>query len=177
MGGPFRDYSQITVYHPDPEYGHAFINIGFTGFIGSLTGVSATQLGISEIGVSYPDATFGTESRIGVPFIFLLRDILQYDYTLDDATNRMINTRRTCDLILGVGDGKLGYFSGYEYSYSVLNVFNPLNMEPYNQTWHPRIPNIVYWGMVCSDLLAACHSNKSRIGFAPATTTSSRSRC
>jgi len=38
-------------------------------FIGGLTGVSSTQLGISEIGVSYPDSTFGEESRFGTPFI------------------------------------------------------------------------------------------------------------
>jgi len=145
MDGPFRDFSQVTVYHPDD--GNAFANIGFTGFVGGLTGMSAAQLGISEIGVDYPDSTFGTESRIGLPFIFILRDILQFDTTVDDAINRMINARRTCDLILGVGDGKIGEFRGMEYSYSVLNVFDDQNMMPYNQTWHPRMTNVVYWGM------------------------------
>ena len=38
----------------------------------------------------------------------MLRDILQFDNTLDDAINRMANTERTCNLILGVGDGKVG---------------------------------------------------------------------
>lgn len=96
MNGPFRNYPQITVYHPNSDNGHAFANIGIMDFIGGLTGISETQLGISEIGASYPDSTFGSESRIGLPFIFLLRDILQYDYELDDAINRMINARRTC---------------------------------------------------------------------------------
>jgi len=147
MKGPFRDYNQITVYHPNSDNGHAFVNIGYTGFIGGLTGLSQTQLGISEIGVAYPDSSFGEESRIGVPFIFLLRDILQFDYTLDNAISRMATAHRTCDLILGVGDGKLGSFRGFEYSYSNLQVFDDLNMMPYNQTWHPRLTNIVYWGM------------------------------
>jgi len=152
MNGPFRDYASITIYHPDPEYGYAFANVGFAGFVGTLTGLNEVQLGVSEIGASYPDASFGSMSRIGIPFIFVLRDALQYSYTVDDATNWFVNTRRTCDLMLGVGDGKLGYFHGYEYSYSVLNVFNPLNQMPYNETnnstvWHPRIPDIVYWGM------------------------------
>eukprot|EP01090_Pellita_catalonica_P009075 TRINITY_DN20142_c0_g1_i1.p1 TRINITY_DN20142_c0_g1~~TRINITY_DN20142_c0_g1_i1.p1 ORF type:complete len:404 (+),score=67.83 TRINITY_DN20142_c0_g1_i1:125-1213(+) len=147
MQGPFRDYSQITVYHPSGEgNGHAFANVGFTGFIGGLTGVSETQLGISEIGVVYPDKTFGDQSRVGVPFIFLLRNILQFDYTVDDAISRMVNAARTCDLILGVGDGKLGEFRGFEYSYSTLKVFDDMNMQP-NETWHPRIPDTVYWGM------------------------------
>lgn len=31
-------------------------------------GVSSQRLAISEIGVSFPDDTFGEESRFGVPF-------------------------------------------------------------------------------------------------------------
>lgn len=147
MEGPFRDYSQITVYHPSEGNGHGFVNVGYTAFIGGLTGMSATKLGISEIGAAFADASFGEMSRMGVPFVFLLRDILQFDYTIDDAINRMINSRRTCDLMLGVGDGKLNEFRGFQYSYSVLNIFNDLNLKPDNSTWHPKIKDIVYWGM------------------------------
>jgi hypothetical protein len=146
MDGPFRDYPALTIYHPNQGNGNTYANIGMTGFLGGLTGVSDKQLGISEIGVSYPDASFGTESRIGYPFIFLLRDILQWDLTVDDATTRMINAKRTCDLILGVGDGKMGEFRGYQYSSSVLNVFDDENLMP-SETWHPKIKNTVYWGM------------------------------
>eukprot|EP01116_Phalansterium_solitarium_P021722 TRINITY_DN6884_c0_g5_i1.p1 TRINITY_DN6884_c0_g5~~TRINITY_DN6884_c0_g5_i1.p1 ORF type:complete len:449 (+),score=180.95 TRINITY_DN6884_c0_g5_i1:148-1494(+) len=147
MDGPFRDYSAITVYHPDEGYGNELISVGMTGFIGGLTGFSSAQLAISEIGVSYPDDTFGSESRIGLPFIFLLREILQFDLTIDDAINRMANAKRTCDLILGVGDGKMTEFRGFEYSSSVLDVIDDRNLRPYNETWHPRIPDVVYWGM------------------------------
>jgi len=63
-------------------------------------------MAVSEIGVSYPDDTFGRESRAGNPFTFLLRDVLQFDKNLDESIHRMKNTKRTCDLILGVGDGK-----------------------------------------------------------------------
>jgi len=146
MNGPFRDFSSITIYHPnDGTNNH--INIGFLGFVGGLTGISDKQLGISEIGVSYPDSTFGTESRIGIPFIFLLRDILRFDVTVDDSITRMANAKRTCDLILGVGDGKLNEFRGFAYSSSVLRVFDDKNLLPYNNTWHPRIQDVVYWGM------------------------------
>eukprot|EP01091_Cochliopodium_minus_P017099 TRINITY_DN6604_c0_g1_i1.p1 TRINITY_DN6604_c0_g1~~TRINITY_DN6604_c0_g1_i1.p1 ORF type:complete len:278 (+),score=55.58 TRINITY_DN6604_c0_g1_i1:45-878(+) len=147
MDGPFRNYASVTVYHPvNSTYGHAFSNVGFPGFIGGLTGVSEAKLGISEIGVYFSDPSFGEESRAGLPFVFLLREILQFDYTVDDAISRMVNAPRTCDLILGVGDGKLGVFRGFEYSYSTLKVFDDQNMEP-NEVWHPRIPQVVYWGM------------------------------
>jgi len=146
MNGPFQDFSGITVYHPN-DGTNAHANIGFVGFIGGLTGISSTQMGISEIGVSYPDSSFGDESRIGVPFIFLLRDILRYDRTVDDSITRMSNAKRTCDLILGVGDGKLTEFKGFGYSSSNLRIFDDKNLMPYNETWHPRIENVVYWGM------------------------------
>merc|ERR1712154_651 len=106
--------------------------------------------------MGYPDASFGSESRFGIPFPFLLRDVLHFDESVDDATKRMNDTRRTCDLILGVGCGKdgddqNGKFRGYEYSHSTLNVYDWDNLEPYNASadpqWHPRIKDIVYWGM------------------------------
>lgn len=192
MDGPFRNYPSVTVYHASAANENSFALVGMVGFIGGLTGMSDKQLGISEIGVSYPDATFGSQSRFGLPFIFLLRDILQlrlsavcfrsrltggrgsvvlltrrFDQTVDDAISRMADTQRTCDLILAVGDGnvsdvdpfvclfvfkhnrstQLGEVRGFQYSDSVLNVFDDRNMRPTNDTWHFRIPEMVYWGM------------------------------
>ena len=76
--GPFKDYPAVVVYHPK-DLGHPFANVGFLGWIGALTGQSSKKLAISEIGVAFPDSTFGKESRVGIPFTFLLRDILQFD--------------------------------------------------------------------------------------------------
>lgn len=146
MKGPFRNYASITVYHPN-DGTNAHLLIGMAGFIGGLTGVSDKQLGISEIGVSYPDASFGAESRFGIPFIFLLRDILRFDVTVDDSISRMANAKRTCDLILGVGDGKLGEFRGFAYGSETFKVMDDQNMLPDAPTWHPRIKHVVYWGM------------------------------
>jgi isopenicillin-N N-acyltransferase-like protein len=77
----------------------------------------------------------------------MLRDILQFDHTIDDAISRMADQTRTCDLILGVGDGNLAYVRGIQYSYSVVNVMDDLNMRPANSTWHFRVPETVYFGM------------------------------
>lgn len=38
---------------------------------------------------------------------YLLRDILQFDESLQKAMDRISSAHRTCDLILGVGDGKV----------------------------------------------------------------------
>jgi len=143
--GPFKDYPLMTVYHPAD--GQAFVMVGYVGFIGALSGMSSAQMGIDEIGVSFPDATFGHESYIGTPFIFLLRDILQFDQSLNASIERICTARRTCDLILGVGDAKIPTMRSFEYSAETCYVMSDTNLEPFNETWHPRIPEIVYHGM------------------------------
>eukprot|EP01062_Namystynia_karyoxenos_P002932 TRINITY_DN11021_c0_g1_i1.p1 TRINITY_DN11021_c0_g1~~TRINITY_DN11021_c0_g1_i1.p1 ORF type:complete len:449 (+),score=172.38 TRINITY_DN11021_c0_g1_i1:78-1424(+) len=148
MSPPIVDNPILVVYHtPNSTY----VTAGVVGLVGALTGVSDKQMGISEIGVSFPDDTFGKQSRIGVPFIFLLRDILHKDRTLENAIERMQTAKRTCDLILGVGDGKKGAgggkgFRGFQYSSSVCNVIDDTNLAP-KADWHAPIDNIVYWGM------------------------------
>jgi isopenicillin-N N-acyltransferase like protein len=77
----------------------------------------------------------------------VLRDVLQFDSSLDESIKRMQSTRRTCNLILGVGSGKDGQFRGFQYSHSHANVIAPDNLKPVNSTWHEAIPDVVYWGM------------------------------
>jgi isopenicillin-N N-acyltransferase-like protein len=157
--GPYKDHALIVVYHADNvnNYPNSFINVGFVGWVGSISGMSSNQVAISEIGVSFPDDTFGNEDPFGIPFVFLLRDVLQYDATLDDALNRMMNAQRTVHLILGVGDGKIESFRSIQYSHSIMRIMDDQNMMPYNTTWHPRIKDIVYYGMdwICPGYNAA----------------------
>ena len=63
-------------------------------------------MAVSEIGVSYPDETFGKESRFGNVFTYLLRDLMHFDQNLTESIERLKNAKRTCDLLFGVGDGK-----------------------------------------------------------------------
>ena len=110
--------------------------------------MSSVPLGLSEIGVAFSDASFGNETYLapGYPFGYLIRDVLQFDSSLDDAINRITNAKRTCDLILGVGDGNANKFRGFQYSPHVANVIDDENLAPV-ANWHPKIENVVYWGM------------------------------
>ena len=156
-GGPFIDHPAVIVYHKsdqgdDPLAAiNTFANVGFTGWVGAITGVSEKPMAISEIGVSNPDKSFQTEHTAGQPFPFMLREILQYDTSVDAAVARLSTTNRTCNLILGVGDGQPAAsalpFRGFQSSGSVLNVFDDKNMTPHNDSWHQRITDVVYWGM------------------------------
>jgi len=149
----FRNASAVLIEHPtgdESQGSHAFASVGFIGWLGALTGYSSANLGISEIGIAFPDATFGKESSEGVPFTFLLRSILESDMTLDAANHRIKTANRTCNLVLAVGDGKQPgpeSFRAYEYSASVAINMTDYNMAPNNDTWHPKMTDVAYLGM------------------------------
>jgi isopenicillin-N N-acyltransferase-like protein len=119
VDGPFKEFHELTVYHNHDDTENTFLNIGWTGWVGSITGVNDKQLSIHEIGASFPDPSFGNESSIGIPFTYILRDILQFDKTRAEGNHRLATANRTCNLILGVGDGKEKRFNSVEYSHDV----------------------------------------------------------
>jgi len=150
--GPFRDYPQVTVYHPSE--GHAYAQVGWPGNVGTLSGFSDQQLAISEIGVTYPDDSFGQgtedtppEKVHGEPWMFILRDVLQYSDSLESGIQRITEANRTCNLIIGLGDGEENMVNGIEFSGYVAVPYNDETLLPFNETWHPKIEDVVYNGM------------------------------
>jgi hypothetical protein len=147
IDGPFKNYPELTVYHPqDGSTENTFVNIGWTGWVGSISGVNDAQMSIHEIGVSFPDDSFGNESSSGVPFTHVLRDILQFDHTQMDGLSRLASSHRTCDLIMGVGGGKDQKFNSVEYSASICRFISDTDFIPVAD-WHPPLENVVYHGM------------------------------
>ena len=59
----------------------------------------------------------------------------------------MQDSNRTCNLIVGIGDGKAEMVNGIQYSGYVANPYWDVNQLPVNDTWHPKIDNMVYNGM------------------------------
>lgn len=64
----------VLVYHPNQGDGHAFASFSWAGFIGTISGYSSAHVGVCEkVWAGYN----GTLARVGVPWHFLLRDIMQ----------------------------------------------------------------------------------------------------
>ena len=131
----------IVIYVPDE--GNIFANIGYAGVIGSFSGINKKQLAISEIG---DDRSTDVITYQGIPFTCLLRDVLQFDKSLGEATKRIKNAKRTTRLLYGIGDGKSGQLLGFRTSSTRCNTYSPENLEPVTKS-HKRISDIVYWGM------------------------------
>jgi len=134
--GPFQKYPQLLVYHP--EDGHNFTVLGWAGFIGALTGFSSAPMGLSQkLWYNYN----GTMNREGIPFHYLLRDILQFDSDIDSAITRIANAERTCSIFIGLGDYS-NRFKIIEYSYQHVEVWDDHNFPAYKG--HPLLAGAVY---------------------------------
>lgn len=81
-------HAAIFVYHPRGK--QSFINIGWVGFIGVLSGVNERGISVSEIG-----AETVNRSLEGVPMPFLLRRVLEESENLDQAVAVIQTARRT----------------------------------------------------------------------------------
>lgn len=135
---PLTNYSALIVYHPTDGNGHDFAVLGWTGFVGAITGYSHI-MGVSEkVWAGYNE----TSSRAGIPFHFLLRDIVQYDRSLTDALNRMVNAERTCAIFVGIGAQHDGQFRAVEYSHPSVYAFDDVNY-PTNAV-HPLMEGLVF---------------------------------
>jgi len=120
-------------------------------------------MSIHEIGVGDPDETFGEESTKGIPFTFVLRDILQFDKCQLDGVSRLAGAHRTCNLILGVGGGRERRFNSVQYSYSVCNIISDENFRPV-APWHAKLESMVYFGMdwICPGYNQAMHDQLAK---------------
>ena len=87
------------MYHPDE--GNTYASFTFPGFIGAITGISSAGVALSQKAWVNVETDKATRSRIGYPTGFLLRDILQYSPTKEDAIVRAFSVRRTNAIFLG----------------------------------------------------------------------------
>jgi hypothetical protein len=136
--GPFQQFPVVLVYHPNEGNGHPFSILTWAGFIGGLTGYSSAPMGLSQkVWVHYNQ----TQNRLGTPFHFVLRDILQYDPDIVHALQRIENAARTCSIFVGLGD-YTNTFVALEYSYEEVVIWDEKTQPVYMN--HPYIKNVVY---------------------------------
>jgi hypothetical protein len=156
---PLQQWPAVYVYHPT-QGGNDFTFVSWVGFIGAITGFSDKRMSICE---KVWDHYKGPKPRDGMPWHFLLRDILQFDETKQAAISRIENANRTCSIFVGLSDNT-GTFDVLEYSYAEVNVFNNSSPMPgipvFNDVQyvdkhtqpssHPCLPSLIkeYYGNI-----------------------------
>ena len=81
-------FAVVFVVHPDGK--RAFVNAGWAGFIGVLTGVNDARLSVGQVGAETVDATFQ-----GEPMAFLMRGVLETAGTVEEAAAIVTAAPRT----------------------------------------------------------------------------------
>jgi hypothetical protein len=95
----YHNYALLIVAHPQGK--HAFINVGYTGFVGSVTGMNDQQVSFGEMGGR------GEGLWDGMPMAFLMRKGLEEAKTLDDGVRIFRDTKRTCEYYYVISDAKI----------------------------------------------------------------------
>ena len=75
--------------------------------------------------VTFPDSTFRFDQELpdeGMPFVFLLRQMLEQQSTSSELAMALRDAKRTRNLILGVADGNGPWFNSVQYRYIISTI-------------------------------------------------------
>ena len=89
-----------TTFLIHPEGLHGFANVGYAGFIGSVSGMNTQQISLGEMGGR------GEGNWDGVPMATLMRRALEECGTLDEVMELWKTSPRTCEYYYVFADGK-----------------------------------------------------------------------
>ena len=116
IGTGVQQFAVVFVVRPDGK--RAFVNIGWAGMIGVLTGVNEAQLSIGQVGAETMDADFR-----GEPMVFLMRRILEEADDVEAAARLMREATRTVGVNYVVADAKARRALAIETTRSHVRVF------------------------------------------------------
>ncbi len=88
----------VMVYQPDR--GNAWVNVGYAGFIGSVTAMNEKKVAIGEMGGR------GEGHWDGKPMAELVREVMEKADTLEQAVDIMRRSPRTCEYYYVISDAK-----------------------------------------------------------------------
>lgn len=83
-----------------PDQGHAWVNISYSGFVGSVTAMNEKKIAIGEMGGR------GEGNWDGKPMAQLVREVMEKASTLEEAVDIMRQSPRTCEYYYVISDGK-----------------------------------------------------------------------
>jgi hypothetical protein len=107
-GTDWRLQEHAVLIVTEPEGRHAFANVSYAGFIGSVTGMNEKHVSIGEMGGG------GLGYFLGTPMSFLVRRVLEEAESLSEAVAVFRDARRTCEYFYVIADGNSGQAVGME---------------------------------------------------------------
>lgn len=102
-----------------PDNGVPFVSVSYAGFVGVVSGMNMQKISIGEIGGQ------GYGDWDGMPMSLMLRQVLQYAKSLEEATEIFAMFKRTCEYYYVVTDGKTNKSAGYYATPNQLQLIYP----------------------------------------------------
>ncbi|MCO6431612.1 MAG: hypothetical protein J5J00_12185 [Deltaproteobacteria bacterium] len=147
-----HQFPLIAVNRPDK--GHAYVNIGWAGFLGAISGMNEEGITLGEMGYGSPP----NESLSGKPMPFLLRDVLAYTSNLSEVRQIIESSVGTSSFVYLMSDGKTGEAEMYVRDRDRMLVFEPGTEISDGSDHYPAINNTVYGGKY-ADRMNKCLSD------------------
>jgi outer membrane lipoprotein-sorting protein len=113
-----------------PDRGNAWVNVGYAGFIGSVTAMNEKHVAIGEMGGR------GQGRWYGKPMAELVREVMEKANTLDEAVEIMRKGPRTCEYYFVISDAKSNRAVGIAATPDTFETISP------GQS-HPLLPHAV----------------------------------
>ena len=113
-----------------PDQGNAWVNLGYAGFVGSVTAMNERHIAIGERGGR------GEGNWDGTPMAQLMRDVMEQADTVDEAVEIMRRAKRTCEYYYVISDAKAGRAVGIK---ATPDVFETI----WSGESHPQLPSPV----------------------------------
>lgn len=101
MKGVGLEPNAVVIIHR-PEVGHAWANVGYAGFVGSVTAMNERHISIGEMGGR------GEGQWDGKPMAQLVREVMEKASTLEEAVAIFRDSPRTCEYYYVIADGRSG---------------------------------------------------------------------
>jgi isopenicillin-N N-acyltransferase-like protein len=119
-----------TVIVVQPDEGNAWVNLGYAGFLGTVTAMNEKQIAIGEMGGR------GEGKWDGKPMAQLMREVMEKASTIDEAVEIMRASPRTCEYYYVISDGKTKRAVGIAAT-----------PETFETIWagstHPKLPHAI----------------------------------
>ena len=119
-----------TVMVFQPDQGNAWVNVGYAGFVGSVTAMNEKHLAMGEMGGR------GQGHWDGKPMAELVREVMEKANTLEEAVEIMRKGPRTCEYYYVISDAKSKRAVGVAATADTFELILP------GQS-HPRLPHAI----------------------------------